>query len=453
MTKTTIAVLLAMAAHGWAYQKPARTTVLDDVKLIDGTNRRPVTHARIVIEGDRIQAILPAAAHKMFPRGARILRLSGKTAIPGLINAHGHLGMTEGANAGGENYTEPNIERQLQQYERYGVTAVLSLGLNRDLLYGLRDRQRHGQFPGATILTADRGIGAPGGVPGFKLAPDQLYRPESPEEARRDVREMAGRHPNFVKLWVDDNLGKVPKMKPAVYQAAIDEAHKRGLKVAAHVYYLDDAKKLVRDGVDVLAHSIRDKPVDDELIRLMKQHGTYYIPTLQLEEAFFIYSDKAPWMKTAFFQDALNPDLRAQFDSSAWAGKIERDPSTPIHRAALEQAKQNVKRLADAGIPIGFGTDSGAFPVRIQGFAEHRELYQMVSSGLSPLDAIRSATGVNARMLGIEANTGTIEPGKEADLLILNGDPEMAIQNTTRIAAVWHRGAEVTAEKTPGAAW
>ncbi|MGH9613425.1 MAG: amidohydrolase family protein, partial [Bryobacteraceae bacterium] len=267
------------------------------------------------------------------------------------------------------------------------------------------------------------------------------------------VREMAARHPNFVKIWVDDNLGKVPKMKPEVYRAAIDEAHKHHLKVAAHVYYLDDAKRLVRDGVDVLAHSVRDKPVDDELIQLMKQHGTYYIPTLQLEEAFFIYADKTPWMKTAFFQDALNPDLRAQFDSPEWVEKIERDKTTAIHRAALAQAKRNVKLLADAGLPIAFGTDSGAFPVRIQGFAEHRELYLMTSSGLSPLDVIHSATGVNARMLGISASTGTLEAGKNADLLILNGDPEKAIQNTTRLAAVWHRGVEVTLEKTSGVVW
>src|SRR6185312_14817460 len=278
----------------------------------------------------------------------------------------------------------------------------------------------------------------------------QLYRPNRADEARRDVQEMAARRPNFVKIWVDDNLGKVPKMKPEVYQAAIDEAHKHGLKVAAHVYYLNDAKRLVRDGVDVLAHSIRDKPVDDELIQLMKQHGTYYIPTLQLEEAFFIYADKAPWMKTAFFQDTLSPELREQFNSTEWVEKIEHDKTTAIHRVALAQAKQNVKRLADAGIPIAFGTDSGAFPVRIPGFAEHRELYLAVSSGLSPVEAIHSATGVNSRMLGISANTGTVEPGKEADLLILNADPEKAIQNTTRIAAVWHRGVEVTVEKTPG---
>jgi len=452
MTKTMIAILLA-ALPILAFQPPRGVTVLEDVNLIDGTGRAPMAHATIILDGDRIQSVSSASARRTFPKGARILHLSGKTVIPGLIDAHGHLGMTQGVTSGTQNYTEANIRRQLLQYERYGVTTMLSLGLNRDLLYGLRDRQAHGQFPGATILTADRGMGTPGGVPGFKLAPDQLYRPNRADEARRDVQEMAARRPNFVKIWVDDNLGKVPKMKPEVYQAAIDEAHKHGLKVAAHVYYLDDAKRLVRDGVDVLAHSIRNKPVDDELIQLMKQHGTYYIPTLQLEEAFFIYADKAPWMKTAFFHDTLSPELREQFNSPEWVEKIEHDKTTAIHRAALAQAKQNVKRLADAGIPIAFGTDSGAFPVRIQGFAEHRELYLMVSSGLSPLQAIQSATGINARMLGVSTNAGTVEPGKEADLLILNADPEKAIQNTTRIAAVWHRGVEVTAEKTPGVIW
>src|SRR6185437_1075720 len=154
MMKTMIAILLA-ALPILAIQPLRGVTVVEDVNLIDGTGRAPMAHATIILDGDHIQSVSSASARKTFPKGAHILRLSGKTVIPGLINAHGHLGMTQGTTSGTQNYTEANIKRQLSQYERYGVTTMLSLGLNRDLLYGLRDRQIHNQFPGATILTAD----------------------------------------------------------------------------------------------------------------------------------------------------------------------------------------------------------------------------------------------------------------------------------------------------------
>ena len=418
--------LLALSLHA-----AAADIVLQDVTLIDGTGHAPLAHATVVIRDGRIASV-SAAADQVTRTNARHIRLSGKTVMPALINAHGHLGLTEGTASGPQVYSAANIERQLMQYQRYGVTRVLSLGLNHDLVYDLRKEQLSGHLGGATIMTADRGFGAFHGVPPSTMS-DIVYRPSTPEEARQEARETASRKPDFIKLWLDDSLGTQPKMPPEIYGAIIDEAHRQGFKVAAHVFYLDDAKQLVRDGVDVLAHSVRDKTVDDELIGLMKQHGTFYIPTLQLEEAFFIYSEKPPWTDSAFFRLGVTPDL---------AAFLVRQANTQ-HRQFLVTAEQNVKRLADAGIAIAFGTDSGAFPTRIQGFAEHRELYLMVSSGLTPLQAIHSATAVNARLLGVTARTGTIEQGKDADLLVLDADPSADISATTRLAAVWQRGVEV----------
>ena len=257
---------------------------------------------------------------------------------------------------------------------------------------------------------------------------------------------MAAHHPDIIKIWVDDNMGKSPKPNMAVEAAVIDEAHKHGLHVAAHIFYLSDAKKLVADGVDVLAHSIRDKPVDDELIRLMKEHHTFYIPTLQLEEAFFIYADKPDWIKSPFFLDALQPETRELLLSQSFAAKVQSDPATVEHRQFLATAEHNVKALFDAGVPIGFGTDSGAMLTRIPGFAEHRELQLMVEAGLSPMEALRSATSRNAGMLGLQ--TGTLAAGKQADLLVLDDDPLNEIANTQKIAAVVHNGVVVRPEKT-----
>src|SRR6185295_16631513 len=148
----------------------------------------------------------------------------------------------------------------------------VTLGLNRDLVYELRDQQRQGTVPGASIFTAGRGIGAPGSVPPQPVQPDQVYRAATADEARAQVREMAGHHVDIVKLWVDDNFGKFPKMAP-------------------EVFYLADAKALVAAGVDVLAHSVRDLPVDDELIRAIKAHGVFYIPTLNVDHSFFVFVD------------------------------------------------------------------------------------------------------------------------------------------------------------------
>jgi imidazolonepropionase-like amidohydrolase len=437
--KFVLAVLMALAVRIPA--RSAAVTVIPDVTVIDGTGGVPVQHATVVIEGSKIREIRTSPYKPQ--RGERVLHFEGKFAMPGLIGAHSHLGLVDGTTTRPENYSRANIERQLKQYEEYGVTTVMSLGVNNDLLYQLRDEQRAGKLGGAAILTAGRGIGVPAGVPGLNVASDQIYRPKTPGDARQAVREMAAHRPDIIKTWVDDNLHKLPRPNFEVEAAVIDEAHKQGLKVAAHVFYLADAKKLVADGVDVLAHSVRDKPVDDEFIRLVKQHGTVYIPTLQLEEAFFIYPDKPDWIKSPFFLDALQPSVREMLLSPEFAAKVQSDPATIEHRQFLATAEQNLKKLADAGVTIGFGTDSGAMPTRVAGFAEHRELQLMVEAGISPARAIHSATAVNAGFLSIQ-QTGTLGAGKQADLLVLDGNPLSAIENTEKIAAVIHNGGVVS---------
>lgn len=416
----------------------AAVTVIPNVTVIPGDGSGEKKNVTVVIDNSKIRELRTGAQAAKPRRGERVLHYEGKTVMPALISAHSHVGLVEGAAIKPENYNRSNIERQLMQYEQYGVTTIVSLGLNQDLVYQLRDEQRKGTLRGAALLTAGRGIGIPGGVPGLNVAKDQVYRPQTTEEARRDVRETAAHHPDIIKIWVDDNLGKSPKPDMDVEAAVVGEAHKQGLRVAAHIFYLSDAKKLVADGVDVLAHSVRDKPVDKELIRLMKEHHTTYIPTLQLEEAFFIYADKPDWIKSHFFLDALGPAARDMLLSPAFAAKVQRDPATVEHRAFLTTAQQNLKALHAAGVAIGFGTDSGAQPTRIPGFAEHRELQLMVEAGVSPMEAIRSATAKNAALLHV--NSGVVAAGKQADLLVLDGDPVEDIRNTEKITAVIHQG-------------
>ncbi len=262
--KCTSRLLWVLLAVGAAFGQTPEVTAFEHARIIDGTGSAPRENATLLIMGQRVIGI-----NSEVPQGARHIDAGGKTIIPGLINAHGHLGVVEGVKTSPDNYTRDNVARQLEQYARYGVTAVLSLGLNRDLVYDLRDQQKRGDLflDGATLFTAGRGIGVPGGAPPMDVGPDQVYRPNTPQEARLAVREMASHQPDMIKVWVDDIGGTKPKMKPEIYRAAIDEAHKNHLRAAAHVYYLKDAKLLVDAGIDVLAHSVRDAKIDSELQR------------------------------------------------------------------------------------------------------------------------------------------------------------------------------------------
>jgi imidazolonepropionase-like amidohydrolase len=409
------------------------TIAFTHARIIDGTGRPPNENSTLVIHGGKIVSV-----NEKPPKGARLIDSHGKTIIPGLISAHSHLGLVQGMKVDSANSTRENIESQLAQYVRYGVTSVCSLGANKDLTYEIRKAH-------PAVFTAGRGIGVPNGAPPFKLDSDQVYRPSTPEEAHANVQEYAAHRPDLVKIWVDDLSGTVPKMDPAIYKTVITEAHNAGLRVAAHVYYLADAKALMEAGVDVLAHSVRDTAVDWDLISKMKRKGTPYIPTLELDESFFIYADKPAWLQDPFLARGLSPELRNQLSDPEWRTKVQIDPKIQRNRDAEKTAAGNLKKLRDAGATIGFGTDSGATPLRIPGFAEHRELELMVASGLTPLEALVAATKTSATILWTR-DRGALETGKRADFVVLDANPLEDIRNTRKIASVWLGGQQVKQE-------
>lgn len=429
----------------------AQEVLLRDVRIVDGTGVPAVEHGYLLLHGDKIASVgqtVPAS----LPAATLVLDEKGKTVLPGLIADHVHVGMVHGASAGNENYTEANVLSALRQYERYGVTTVAALGLNGELFYALRAQLHVGQLAGSDLFGAGQGIGIAQGAPPMDLGADRLYRVATPEQARAAVRAMAARHVDLIKIWVDDFHGTLPvKMSPAISSAAIDEAHKNGLRVAAHVFYLSDAKELIAEGADILAHGVRDRAVDSALIASLKSHGTWYIPTLDLDESSFIYAEHPDWMKTEFFTASLSPALRAEFADPAWRAKSLNDASSvSVSKAALAMNERNLKTLSDAGVRIGFGTDSGATPLRIPGFAEHRELALMVASGLTPLQTIHVATEEGAALLGLE-DRGVLAPGKLADFVIVDGKPDERIEDLDRITAVYHRGRPVDLQEQPDA--
>jgi len=432
-------LMFGLGLGGLAEAAPA--VVLEGARLIDGTGRPVRDNAALVIEGDRITAV-GTAGKLARPKGARVIDVHGRTIMPGLISAHSHVGLVIGTANRADAYTREAVEHAVILYAQYGVTSVVTLGLNRDLVFELRDQQKQGKFPGASIFTAGRGIGAPGGVPPQPVAPDQIYRPATIDEARADVRELAGHHADIVKIWVDDNFGKFTKMQPDVYGAVIDECHKHGLRVAAHVFYLADAKALVAAGVDVLAHSVRDLPVDADLIRALKSRGVFYIPTLSVDESFFVFAEQPEVLGEEFFKRAVSPELVQMFQGQTYRDKVKDNPSVPKEKAAFAVAQKNLKALHDAGVHVAFGTDSGANPERIPGWGEHHELELMVRAGLSPMDAIVAATQTSAAVIKA-SDRGTLEAGKRADFVVLAADPTADIRNTRQLVSVWSGGREI----------
>ncbi len=417
-----------------------QTTALRGARLVDGSGGAPLDNATIVIRDGRIVAIGPSAGTPV-PTGAEVVEYAGKTIIPGLISDHSHVGIFVGLKAAPENYSRDIILRQLKQLEAYGVTTVMALGLNGPLFYELRPELHAGRIPGADLFGADQGVGVVGGQPSAAVVPvgeNQVSRPGTAERARESVRQMAARKTDMVKIWLDGAGGLMPKIPPEVYSAVIDEAHKNGLRVAAHIYDLDDAKAIVRAGVDVIAHGVRDKPVDAEFIDMMKVRSVWYISTIVLDYTGYVFAEQPSWMREPFLQRALHPAVRAQFDDPAYRERTLALPATAKNRAAVATNKQNLKAVHDAGVQIGFGSDSGV-GLRIPGVAEHLELALMVEAGLTPIEAITNATANAAKLLKLD-DRGVLATGKLADLVILDGDPTGDIANSRKIHAVWHHG-------------
>ena len=423
---------------------------LKGARLIDGTGKPTIENSVLVIDGDHIVAAGKAGSVSI-PKDADVKDVSGKTIMPALINLHGHLGLSSnGADSVAGHYTEENVVKQLNKYLSYGVATVASFGQDEDEIYKIRDGQHEGTIGGARLYTAGHGFLEYTGKP---TPNDHRYRPQNPDEARSDVRELAAHHPDYIKMWVDDGLGHGTKLQPAIYQAIIDEAHKQHVRVFAHEFYLGDAKALLAAGVDGFAHSIRDQAVDNEVMQAMKSRSVFLIPTLVRDEVLFAYADNLKWLDDPFFHAGFEPAALAFVRSPENVDKIRKDPDIAKYRAGLEMGKKNLKTLSDNGVKIAFGTDSG-IPTRFPGYLEHRELQLMVEAGLTPMQAIVAATGTNAEILGGAKTTfGTLQPGKRADFLVLDANPLDDIHNTEKLSAVWQSGKavpSVSAKSTSG---
>jgi imidazolonepropionase-like amidohydrolase len=423
---------------------PADVLVLDNFTLIDGNGGPAVPDSALIATDGRITWVGRRAELKA-PAGATVQDLTGKFVMPGLVDLHTHV-----ANSDVEMqdpvrfFTREGVTRDLQLYARYGTTSVASLGTDqKPLAYEMRAEQRDGRPTMARIFTAGRGFTVKDGFPTNKgNVPGIPYEPSTPAEAAAQMEELAAERPDVVKIWVDDRFGDFKKTPIEISRPIIEGAHKHGIKVIAHVFYLNDAKQLAAAGLDAFGHSVRDRAVDAELIQLMKEHGTWMIPTLYREWATFMFENPGPLLDDPFFARALDERQKTVLKSPEYHKALVSDKYFPRYPGVLKNAIANLKRLADAGVRIGYGTDSGVL-TRFEGYGEHKELELMVEAGMTPSQVIKAATKDSAEFLGQQSNLGTLETGKWADLVVLGADPLADIRNSRQIEAVYIAGNKV----------
>ncbi len=416
----------------------AETKVFTNFTLIDGTGKPAAAGMSMIVVDGKIQAIGPAARIKA-PAGAETIDCSGKFVMPGIINSHGHVGSTLDLEQGPKFYTKENVEKQLGVYASYGVTTVMSLGTDMDPVFEVRSEERAtGRPKFARVYTAGRGFTLKGGNP-----PDQgmRYAVASPEEVGPILDKLARQKVDMVKIWVDDNFGRGKKVPPEISSVIISGAKKRGLRTAVHIVDYQDARNVIDEGAYALAHSVRDREVDQALIDDIKKHNAWQIATLTRELSTYVFGESPAFLNDPFLTRSVSPAVLQTVGSEKYALAVRSSRDYARNHELLEMAEKNLKRESDAGVKIAMGTDSGP-PARFQGFFEHLEMELMVKSGLTPMQVIVDSTRNGAEFLGAK-DLGTLERGKWADLIVLEKNPLEDIKNTRTIRAVYIAGNKV----------
>ena len=390
-------------------------------RVIDGTGADPIENATVIVRNGRFEAVGPSEIIEV-PDGITITKVPGKTIVPGLVNAHGHISDVKGLESNPEHYTTDHLLDQLRLYARYGVTTIFSLGGDKEKAFKLRDAQNTSDLDRARIFVAG-----------------PVVTSGDPKSARRMTHDVADMKADYVKIRVDDNLGTVRKMSPPTYGAIIDVAHQRGLKVASHVFYLEDAKALLKSGSDFIAHSIRDNDVDKETIELLKAKDVCVCPTLTRELSTFVYENRPAFFQDPFFLREVDPVVIEELLDPARQKKVKESKSAQGYKSGLKVAIRNLKTLSTAGVRIAFGTDTGPAG-RFQGYFEHIEIEMMSEAGLTPMQIIKAATSDAARCWEKHEELGSIQPGKCADLIVLSKNPLDDIKNIREIESVWIAG-------------
>ncbi|NDU93122.1 MAG: amidohydrolase family protein [Ferrovum sp.] len=432
-------VLLATSMAAATSEMPGTITLFEGARLITGDGSAPIMNAAFIVDNGVITAV-GRQDTLAIPTGAVHINLSGKTVIPALVDDHVHMGYRKGSSFSARNYTQENLLDILDRFAFFGVSAILETGTGRgDLPFKTRPEAR----TGTRYLTTGSGFAMPNAGPGGAMR-DSIYGITTEAQAREYVRELATKKPDMVKIWVDDRDGKVEKLKPDLYRAIIDEAHRHHLKVMAHIVNLADAKDLLRAGVDGFAHMVRDKDVDDELLELLRARpNVFFLETLWGERRS-LYTSRPAWLDDPMLRDIYTAD-----DLKELSKQFSPDPDAKPQvlaraRAMAEMSLHNTARLEMAGVKLGLGTDTGGMNGgQFFGLGTHIEMELLVTkAGLTPMQALVIGTRNSAAILGLD-QLGTMAAGKSADFIVLDANPLDDISNTRRISSVYLRGKEI----------
>ena len=419
-------LLLGAALAAASSAALAAPTYIHAGRLIAVPGKPPLGPSTIVVDNGRIVSVTPGLT-RVEP-GVAFIDLSTKTVLPGLIDSHVHLD----SDRGGEQELLGRVrdDHPLQAYEtqmngmktlRAGFTTVRNLGDDKGVTLALREAVTRGWVQGPRIVDAADSISTTGGhMDGRGALNDELtarWTPDpenlcdSVESCRRVVRRQIDRGADVIKFattgGVNSGTGLATRMFEDEAKALVQTAHAYGRKVAVHAHGADGIKLALRSGADSIEHGT---VMDDEIIRLFKQTGAYYVPTLSTVNGYIERLAKDP--------NAYTPDVRKQID---WRIGI---------------TGQSLQKAWPAGVKIAFGTDAGVSKHGRN--ADEFEL--MVKFGMPPAEALKAATVNAADLLGLSNEIGTIEPGKSADIIAVDGDPLTDVRVLKNVGFVMARG-------------
>ena len=411
-----ILLLFAVGAAGMCgFSASGQSIALTNVRILDGNGTTPVEHGTIVIQGRKIVAVGPTSTVSI-PSEARTIDERGRTALPGLADMHVHLtGGWDGVSA-----DMLGFQRYMNALLYAGVTTVLDTGNVTSYILQLRAETAAGRLLGPRIYCVGPLVDGPD-----PFWPELSRAVVSQDQVPGLVRELAAQKVDLIKLYAG--------LSDLDVQAISTEAKKYKLRTILDAHSRNGSIELMREGIAGWAH-LPTRKLSDEVIRTASANHAFFISTLSVFEAF-------SWRRfqdLSFLDHPLIVDTTPAFALTELR-KLGHEQETKRPLAALLDAESNVKRLMQAGILIAAGTDA-PYPGDFQGEGIHRELELLVESGLTPLEAITVATRNAAKIMNAETEWGTLEPGKLADILIVDGKPDQNIRDTRNVVTVLREG-------------